>query len=242
MDQGNYIRAVARRGRLRAGRTAAAGYPQPRHTSRRSGVSKALDPQQDLRRFEAEARRTGDVASRQRYADELVRQKRAPEAVEIYRQALTGLYQPDPNLMLGLARAQFASGAFARRGRRWMHSSPAIRSSGPRTATAVCARAGSRRQSRPGARGVCRGRQLLCGGGGAAALRADAAHRRQNRGMRKVLKELLEHARLAPRHYRKMQQQWLSMPSASCPRSKLQPPVRPQRTGDASSRLPAAAA
>jgi hypothetical protein len=27
---------------------------------------------------------------------------------------------------------------------------------------------------------------------------------------RRVLKELLEHARLAPRHYRKMQQQWLS--------------------------------
>ena len=41
------------------------------------GVSKALDPKQDLRRFEIEARRTGDVASRQRYADELVRQGRA---------------------------------------------------------------------------------------------------------------------------------------------------------------------
>jgi hypothetical protein len=27
---------------------------------------------------------------------------------------------------------------------------------------------------------------------------------------RRVLKELLEHARLAPRHYRKMQQQWLT--------------------------------
>ena len=27
---------------------------------------------------------------------------------------------------------------------------------------------------------------------------------------RKVLKDLLEHARLAPRHYRKMQQQWLA--------------------------------
>jgi hypothetical protein len=77
------------------------------------GVSKTLDPQQDLRRFEDEARRTGDVASRQRYADELLRQNRAPEAVVIYRQALTGLYQHDPNLMLGLARAQFTQGAFS---------------------------------------------------------------------------------------------------------------------------------
>src|ERR1700749_4916564 len=47
-------------------------------------VSRALDPQQDLRRFEDEARLTGDVASRQRYAEELVRQGRAAQAIEIY--------------------------------------------------------------------------------------------------------------------------------------------------------------
>src|SRR6202158_1811120 len=51
------------------------------------GVRKALDPEQDLRRFEAEARRSGDVASRQRFAEELVRQGRAQEAIDIYRQA-----------------------------------------------------------------------------------------------------------------------------------------------------------
>ena len=76
------------------------------------GVRKVLDPEQDLRRYEDEARLIGDVASRQRYADELVRQGRAPEAIGIYRQALSGLYEQDPNLLLGLARAQFASGAF----------------------------------------------------------------------------------------------------------------------------------
>src|ERR1700761_4900183 len=40
------------------------------------GVSRALDPEQDLRRYESDARVTGDVASRQRYADELLRQGR----------------------------------------------------------------------------------------------------------------------------------------------------------------------
>ena len=44
------------------------------------GVSKALDPEQDLRRFETEARVVGDVASRQRYADELLRQGRSAQA------------------------------------------------------------------------------------------------------------------------------------------------------------------
>src|ERR1017187_1862545 len=77
------------------------------------GVRKALDPEQDLRRFEAEARMPGDVASRQRYADELTRQGRAVDAIAVYSQALTGLYDSDPNLLLGLAQAQFAAGAFA---------------------------------------------------------------------------------------------------------------------------------
>ena len=77
------------------------------------GVRRALDPEQDLRRFEAEARITGGVASRQRYADELTRQGRPADAIAVYRQALTGLYESDPNLLLGLAQAQFASGAFA---------------------------------------------------------------------------------------------------------------------------------
>ena len=69
------------------------------------GVRRAIDPGRDLRRLEAEARRTGDVASNQRYADELVNQGRSDEAIKVYRQALRGLYEHDPNLLLGLARA-----------------------------------------------------------------------------------------------------------------------------------------
>src|ERR1700729_774824 len=57
-----------------------------------AGVLKVLDPEQDLRRFQDEARLIGDVASRQRYADELVRQGRAQEAIGIYRQALPRPY------------------------------------------------------------------------------------------------------------------------------------------------------
>ncbi|MGC2459989.1 MAG: tetratricopeptide repeat protein, partial [Steroidobacteraceae bacterium] len=64
-------------------------------------------------RYQDEARLIGDVASRQRFADELIRQGRSPEAIGIYRQTLSGLYEHDPNLLLGLARAQFASGAFS---------------------------------------------------------------------------------------------------------------------------------
>jgi hypothetical protein len=74
------------------------------------GFRKAMDPQADLRRYESEARVAGNVSSRQRYAEELARHGRYDEAIAQYREALTGLYEHDPNLMLGIARAQFAKG------------------------------------------------------------------------------------------------------------------------------------
>src|SRR5688500_18034399 len=51
-------------------------------TSQRAmrGIRSTLDPEGNLRRFENEMKVTGNVASRQRYADELVRLGRASEA------------------------------------------------------------------------------------------------------------------------------------------------------------------
>src|ERR1700756_2880480 len=74
------------------------------------GFKKAMDPEADLRRYESEARLSGGVAARQRYAEELSRHGRFDEAIAQYREALTGLYEHDPNLMLGVAQAQFAKG------------------------------------------------------------------------------------------------------------------------------------
>lgn len=77
------------------------------------GMKRAMDPGADLRRLGNQVKVTGGVESRQRYAEELLRQNRPREAIEAYRQALTGLYEHDPNLLLGLARAQFAAGEAA---------------------------------------------------------------------------------------------------------------------------------
>ncbi len=81
------------------------------------GLKKAMDPTADLRRYENEARVTGNVAAKQRYAEELTRQGRYDDAIAQFKQALTGLYEHDPNLMLGVARAQFGKGDAARRAR-----------------------------------------------------------------------------------------------------------------------------
>ncbi|HEY5020360.1 MAG TPA: tetratricopeptide repeat protein [Steroidobacteraceae bacterium] len=176
------------------------------------GMRKALDPEQDLRRFELEARTTGDVASRQRYADELTRQGRPADAITVYSQALTGLYESDPNLMLGLAQAQFAAGAFAD-ARATLDAliarNPNFRSpAGHLLYARALEGEGNRAKALEeytelskyyaGAEAPLRYAQLLraCG-------RTEEA--------RVVLKELLEHARLAPRHYRRMQQEWLTI-------------------------------
>ena len=175
------------------------------------GVRKVLDPEQDLRRFQDEARLIGDVASRQRYADELVRQGRAQEAIGIYRQALTGLYEQDPNLLLGLARAQFAGAAFSE-ARATLDAliahNPEFKSpdghllyaralEGEGDVAKALEEYAAVSKYYAGAEAPLRYARLLRASG-----KPDQA--------RRVLKELQEHARLAPRHYRKMQQEWLA--------------------------------
>src|SRR5690349_19013314 len=81
-------------------------------TSQRAmrGIRSTLDPEGNLRRAETDMRISGNVASRQKYADELVRLGRAAEAVPIYQNCLTGVFAEDPKLMLGYAHARFAAG------------------------------------------------------------------------------------------------------------------------------------
>ena len=173
-------------------------------------VRSTLDPGRALRELESAAQRTGDVASRQRYADELVRQGRAGEAIAIYRTALSGLYEHDPGLLLGLAQAQFASGDAAAARATLEALSAAHPGQRSPDAHLLYARAlegeGSTARALQeyaavaayyaGAEAKLRHAQLLA----ASGQRADALA---------VVQALLEHARHAPRHYQKAQAQWL---------------------------------
>lgn len=176
------------------------------------GMRKALDPTEELRRYETEVQRTGDVASRQHYADALVLHGRAAEAIEVYRQALSGIYASDPNLLFGLARAQFESGA-ASAARATLEElntrNPDFRSPDAHLLYARALEAEGNRERAlsefaavaryyAGAEAPLRYAQLL----------RTAGKRDEAKG---VLKELLEHARLAPRYYRRMQREWLAL-------------------------------
>ncbi len=175
------------------------------------GMRQALNPGQQLRQLENEARVTGGVATRQRYAEELLRQNQPAQAVEVYKAALTGLYEHDPNLLRGLAEAQFAQGqpAAARATLDQLiafnpgFKSPqghllyarALQAEGNTAKALEEFRALS--QYYAGAEAPVRYAQLLRSSG-------------QNDAAKKVLSELLETARVAPRHYRRAQREWLS--------------------------------
>ena len=182
-------------------------------TARRAarGVSRALDPGRDLRQAADRAQVSGNVASRQAWADELAKQGRHIEAIDVYRSALAGLYEFDPKLMLGLASSQFESGdpAAARATlERLIEKNPdfmspdghllyarAVEASGD-TAKAIeeyAALAGYY----PGAEAAVRYAALLRKEG-----RPDESSR--------VLRELLEQARIAPAYYRRTQKEWLT--------------------------------
>ncbi len=171
---------------------------------------KAMDPGGDLRRYESEARIAGNVASRQRYAEELARHGRYDDAIAQYRETLTGLYEHDPNLMLGLAQAQFGKGdaASARTTLdELIRLNPDFRSPVGHLLYARALEAEGNvpkaleeyrvlATSYPGAEAAVRYAQLLQ----AQGERAEA---------QRVVRELLEQARIAPGHYRRAQRTWL---------------------------------
>jgi hypothetical protein len=176
----------------------------------RRSVRRALDPEAQLRRLQDEAQVTHNVASNQRYAEELLRHDRFAEATAIYRRILTGLYEHDPDLMLGLARAQFGGGdVSAARATldEAIRLNPQFRSPEGHLLYARALEAEGNVEkaleeyrvlstSYPGAEAAVRYAQLLKAQG-----RTDES--------RTVARDLLEQARIAPAHYRKAQRDWL---------------------------------
>jgi hypothetical protein len=173
-------------------------------------VQRTLDPGKDLRRYEAEARASGGVAARQRYADELARQGRYDDAIGEYRAILTGLYEHDPNILLALAQAEFQKGdAVAARAtlERLIRQNPDFKSADGHLLYARAVEAAGDVQK------ALEEYQALAGyyPGGEAPVRYARLLRAEGRSeeAKRVLKELLDHAQLAPGHYRRAQKEWL---------------------------------
>ena len=78
-----------------------------------SKILKAVDPHRDLKRLTAELVRSDNVKNKIDLAKECIAAGMYAEAIELYQTSLKGIYLTDPDIMLGLATAQFHQGNFA---------------------------------------------------------------------------------------------------------------------------------
>ncbi len=175
-----------------------------------SAVRKTLDPDRDLRQYASRVRLSGDIDSRRRLAEEQLEKGLTLEAIATYRSALTGLYEHDPTLMLGLARAHFA--AHEQRECRetldeLIEHNPDFKSP---EGHLLYARALEEEGDAAKALEEYRVLSEYYPGAEARVRYALILKRSGNPDQaRQVLREVLDSAELAPAHYRKAQQEWL---------------------------------
>jgi hypothetical protein len=181
-------------------------------TSQRAmrGIRSTLDPEASLRRAETDMRISGNVASRQKYADELVRLGRAAEAVPIYQNCLTGVFADDPKLMLGFAHARFAAGDAA--GARQtldelIRKNPEFKSPDGHLLYARALEAEGDHEKALGEYATLAGYYP----GAEAGVRYAMLLKRlgQKDLAQQTLTALLDRAKYAPAHYKKAQREWL---------------------------------
>src|SRR6202034_377694 len=200
----------------------------------RSGVGRMLDPDRDLRRAAAEVEGSGNVDARRRLADELCERGQFEKAAEVYQGGLKGIFEHDTALLLGLAQAQFGMRAFdavrATLERLRQHNPEFNSSEGGLLYARALEETGALQEAEhayaevapayPGAEARLRYALLL--------------KRRGNLDeARRMLKDLLDGAKLGPAHYRRAQAQWLDLARGELgARGNLEyDPASPRRSG-----------
>jgi len=184
------------------------GHPSARRA--RSGMQRMIDPNRDLRRASAEVEISGNVDARRRLGDELSERGQYARAVEVYTGGLSGVFEHDPTLLLGLARAQFAQEDFAAARatlQRLERNNPEFKSADARLLYARSLEAENALEEAE------REYAAVAPGypGAEARLRYGLILKRRGKideGQR-VLQDLLDGARLGPGHFRRSQAEWL---------------------------------
>jgi len=176
----------------------------------RAGMRRIIDPNRDLRQAEAAVEISGNVDARRRLAEEFYQRGQYAEAIAAVQGGLKGIFEHDPTLLLGLAQAQFAAGDFgsARASlERLIQHNPDFKSADghllyARTLEAQDALDEAEHEYAAVAPGYP---------GAEARLRYALLLKRRGKldEARRILKDLLDGAKLGPAHYRKAQAEWL---------------------------------
>jgi hypothetical protein len=181
-------------------------------TARRakSSVRRMIDPDRDLRRASAEVEISGNVDARRRLAEELFARDQYDAAIDIYRGGLKGVFEHDPTLLLGWARAEYAKQEFAAARvtlERLTQHNPDFKSADAQLLYAQALEATDTLDEAE------RAYAAVAPGypGAEARLRYGLLLKRRGKlpEAKRVFKDLLDGAKLGPAHYRKAQAEWL---------------------------------
>ncbi|MDB6086719.1 MAG: hypothetical protein JWN43_4600 [Gammaproteobacteria bacterium] len=184
------------------------GSPTARRTS--EGMRLMIDPDRDLRQAAAAVEISGNVDARRRLAEELHERGQYAEAIAVGQGGLRGVFEHDPTLLLGLAKAQFAVGDFASARaslERLIQHNPDFKSADGHLLYARTLEAqGALDEAEHEYAAVAPGYP-----GAEARLRYALLLKQQGKldEARRILKDLLDGAKLGPPHYRKAQAEWL---------------------------------
>jgi len=176
----------------------------------RANMQRMIDPDRDLRRAAAEVEISGNVDARRRLAEEMYERGQYTEAIGVYQAGLRGIFEHDPTLLLGLARAQFAAHDFAAAREsleRLIRMNPDFKSADGHLLYARALEAQDALDEAEHEYGA-----VAPGFPGAEArLRYGLLLKRRGKleEARRIFKDLLDGAKLGPAHYRKAQAEWL---------------------------------
>jgi len=183
----------------------------PRARTAVKGLRKSLNPNADIRKLQKQYQLSGSVDAERHLADELIAAGRFEEAIEHYRDALKGMYENDPNLLLGLAEAQFGNGDYEGSKltlERLAAENPSFKSA---TGHLLYARALENCGAVDDALEEYAAVNVYFAGAEAKCRFATLLEKEgQRERALELFQDIVDSAELAPRHYRRAQSQWIA--------------------------------
>jgi hypothetical protein len=184
--------------------------PTARRAWRRA--QKAIDPNRGLREGSLNYERSQNIESAAKLADELTKAGRHAEAIRICNDARTGIFVDDPKILLALANAQIAAGDHAATIATLDH----LRAQNPgfRSADGHLVYARALEESGAAERALEEYAALAKYYPGAEArVRQALLHKKLGQTARatELFAAVLKDARLAPKHFRTSQREWIEM-------------------------------
>lgn len=171
-----------------------------------------VDPGRALRQGTLEYERSHTIETATRLADELTKAGKTDEAIKVCTDARTGLFEDDPKLLLALANAQFAAGLYVET----IATLDYLRDKNPGVRAADGHLIYARALAESGAtERALKEYHALAGyyPGAEARVRQAILYKKIGRTAeaQALFAEILRDARLAPKHFRRDQREWLAL-------------------------------